>query len=90
MSWAGCQNNLIDLNCHLQKSLEIFYTNSDDKIQSQNYKEVKVPRLMPIRVNPNNCKLLYSQTYRDKKIEIRFVHVIHVTITFIGIIANNV
>ena len=28
----------IDVNFHLQKSLEIFYTNSAYKIQSQNYK----------------------------------------------------
>ena len=50
MSLAGCQINQIDVNFHLQKSLEIFDTNSADKIQSQNYKEVKVPCLMPIRV----------------------------------------
>ena len=37
MSLAGCQINPIDLNFHLQKSLEIFDTNSADKIQSQNY-----------------------------------------------------
>ena len=37
MSLAGCQNNPIDLNFHLQKSLEIFDTNSADKIQSKNY-----------------------------------------------------
>jgi hypothetical protein len=24
MSWAGCQNDSIDVNFHLQKSLEIF------------------------------------------------------------------
>ena len=41
MSLAGCQINPIDLNFHLQKSLEIFDTNSSDKIQFQNYKEVK-------------------------------------------------
>ena len=35
---AGCQINLIDVNFHLQKSLEIFDTNSADKIKSQNYK----------------------------------------------------
>ena len=51
MSLAGWQINPIDVNFHLQKSLEIFYTNSADKIQSQNYKRVKVPCLMPIRVN---------------------------------------
>ena len=38
MSLAGCQINLIDVNFHLQKSLEIFDTNSADKIQSQIYK----------------------------------------------------
>ena len=49
MSLAGCQNNLINLNFHLKKSVEIFDTNSANKIQSQNYKGVKVPCLMPIR-----------------------------------------
>ena len=34
MSWAGCQNNPIDLNFHLKKSLEIFEENSADKIQT--------------------------------------------------------
>ena len=34
MSWAGCQNNPIDVNFHLQKSLEIFEKNSADKIWS--------------------------------------------------------
>ena len=38
---AGCQINKIDINFHLQKSLEIFDRNSADKIQSQNYKEGK-------------------------------------------------
>ena len=41
MSLAGCQINPIDVNFDLQKSLEILDTNSADKIQSQNYKEVK-------------------------------------------------
>ena len=50
MSLAGCQINPIDVNFHLQKSLEIFDTNSGDKNQAQNYREVKVPCLMPIRV----------------------------------------
>ena len=35
MSLAGCQINPIDVNFHLQKSLEIFGTKSADKIQSQ-------------------------------------------------------
>ena len=38
MSLAWCEINQIDLKFHLQKSLDIFYTNSADKIQSQNYK----------------------------------------------------
>jgi hypothetical protein len=37
MSLAGSQINPIDVNFHLQKSLDIFDTNSADKIQSQNY-----------------------------------------------------
>ena len=41
MSSAGCQINPIDVNFHLQKSLEIFDTTSADKIQPQNYKEGK-------------------------------------------------
>ena len=41
MSLAGFQINPIDVNFHLQKSLEIFDTNAADKIQSQNYKGSK-------------------------------------------------
>ena len=48
MSLAGCQINPINVNFYLQKSFEIFDTNSADKIQSQ--RGVKVPCLMPIRV----------------------------------------
>ena len=50
MSLAGCQINPIDVNFHLQKSLEIFDTNSADKIQSKKDKGVKVSCLMPIGV----------------------------------------
>ena len=35
MSLAGCQINPIDVNFHLQKSLEIFDKNSADKIWSK-------------------------------------------------------
>ena len=35
MSLAGYQINLIDVNFHLQKSLEIFDKNSADKIRSK-------------------------------------------------------
>ena len=31
-SWAGCQNNPIDVNFYLQKSLEFFEKKSADKI----------------------------------------------------------
>ena len=42
MIFAGCQINPINVNFHLQKSLEIFDTNSADKIQSRNYKGDKI------------------------------------------------
>ena len=54
MSLAGCQINLIDVNFHLQKSLEIFDKNSADKIWSKKDKEIKVSPLMPIRVHERN------------------------------------
>ena len=41
MSLAGCQINLIDVNFHLQKSLEIFDKNSAEKIWSKKDKEIK-------------------------------------------------
>ena len=50
MSLAGCQINPIDVNFHLQKSLEIFDKNSADKIWSEKYKEIRVSPLRPIRV----------------------------------------
>ena len=40
MSWAGCQNNPIDLNLNLQKRLQIFEKKKADKILSNNDKEV--------------------------------------------------
>ena len=42
MSWAGCQNNSIDVNFYLQKSLEIFEKNSADKIWSNKDKDKNV------------------------------------------------
>ena len=54
MSLAGCQINSIDVNFHLQKSLEILDTNSADKIQSKIKKGggggEELPYLMLIRV----------------------------------------
>ena len=51
----GCQINLIDVNFHLQKSLEIFDKNSADKIWSKKDKDIKVhiTPLLPIRVKSN-------------------------------------
>ena len=36
MSLSGSQINSIDVNFHLQKSLDIFGKNSDDKVWSKN------------------------------------------------------
>ena len=41
MSFAGCQINPTDVNFYLQKSLEFFDKNSDDKIWSKKDKEVE-------------------------------------------------
>ena len=60
MSLAGCQINPIDVNFHLQKSLEIFDKSSADKIQSKKYKGIKVPSLMPIRVK---LKILSAEIF---------------------------
>ena len=49
MSLAGCQINSIDINFHLQKSLEIFDKNSAYKVWSKKDKGLKVPSLVPIR-----------------------------------------
>ena len=43
MSRAGCQNNTIDVNFYLQKSLEIFEKNLADKIESNKAKGKNVP-----------------------------------------------
>ena len=51
MSLAGFQINPIDVNLHLQKSLEIFDKNQlFNKIWSKYDKENKFSPLMPIRV----------------------------------------
>ena len=56
MSSTGCQINPIDVNFHLQKSLEIFDKISADKIWSKKDKEIKVSPLMPIRVKIQSMK----------------------------------
>ena len=45
MSFSGCQINPIDVNFHLQKSLEIFGKNSADKIWSK--KDKGAERALP-------------------------------------------
>jgi hypothetical protein len=47
MGLAGFQINLIDVNFHLQKRLEIF----EKKSGAKKDKGWKIPCLMPIRVN---------------------------------------
>ena len=42
MSLKGVKLNSIDVNFHLQKSLEFFGENSADKIQSKKDKRIKV------------------------------------------------
>ena len=61
MSLAGCQIIIIDHNFHLQKSLEIFYRHTADKIHSKHYKGVNLPCLMPIRVETQNCLIIFVQ-----------------------------
>ena len=41
MTLAGCQIHSIDVNFHLQKSLEFFDQNSADKIWSKKDKQLK-------------------------------------------------
>ena len=50
MSCPGRQNNPIDVNFHLQKSLEIFDKKSADKIWSKKDKGIKVSHSVPNRV----------------------------------------
>ena len=48
--WAGCQNNLIDVNFRLQNVWKALIKKSADRIWSKNDKEIKVSPLRPIRV----------------------------------------
>ena len=61
MSFAGRQINPIDVNFHIQKSLQFFYKNSVDKIWSKKDMEIKVSPLMPIRVKL--CQARLRKTY---------------------------
>ena len=53
MSLAGCEINPIDVNFHLQKSLEIVDKNSADKMLSKKCNEIKGSPLIPIKVKQN-------------------------------------
>ena len=59
MSLARRQIIPIDVNFHLQKSLEISGKNSADKIWSKKDKEWKVSPLMPIMVKKNDPTTLH-------------------------------
>ena len=64
MSLEGCHIPPIDVNFHIQKSLEIFDKNSADKNW---YNEIKVSPLMPIRVNKKwekNSRLMYCPFFK--------------------------
>ena len=51
MSLVGCQINPIDVNFHIQKSLEIFDKNSADKIWSKKDNEKKYPPSCQLGLN---------------------------------------
>ena len=61
MSWAGCQNNPIDANFHLQKSLGIFekyqLTKSDLTRTKMSY---PVPDRVKLNSFSNNCVLSFK------------------------------
>ena len=67
MSLAGCQINLIDVNFHLQKSLQILDKKSAEKIWSKKDMEIKVSPLMPIRVNQILCRQSIKKRSKDVK-----------------------
>ena len=66
MSLVGCQINLIDVNFHLQKSLEIFDKKSADEIWSKKDKEIKVSPIMPIRVKLKFERPCFSKSNHTK------------------------
>ena len=54
MCWAGCQNNLIDVNFYNQNSLEIFEKKAADKNSSN---KDKVMKMSPPAPNKNKSKM---------------------------------
>ena len=79
MSLAGCQINPIDVNFHLQESLEIFDTNSADKFNPEITRGVKVPCLMPIRVKARPGKrIVGSADMYDQRDVLLVVHLYYI------------
>ena len=71
MSWAEYQNNLVDVNFHVQKNLETFEKKSTDKIWSNKDQKIKIKKsrnrqslLAPL--NQKTLGLLGSKHNEDK------------------------
>ena len=62
MSSAGCQINPIDVNFHLQKSLEIFDKKSADKIWSKKDKGWKCPPSCQLGLRRRSIRLVFRKT----------------------------
>ena len=73
MSWAGCQNNPIDVNFHLQKSLEMFEKKSADKIWS--IKDKDILTLIGMREGTFN-----PLSFLDQKLSAEFLSFLEVKI----------
>ena len=68
MSWAGCQNNPIDVNFYLQKSLEIFEKKSAENIWSNKFKRIKMSCPVPDRVKVFYWLSLYHKSSCTKTV----------------------
>ena len=67
MSLAECQNNPIDVNFYLQKSLEIFVKNSAHKFWSKKESGWKVPSPMPIGVMSRKQRASRSMDFSEQE-----------------------
>ena len=80
MSLAGCQINLIDVNFHRQKSLEIFETNSAEIIQFQNYRVGKsaLPRANRVKYHDDFPQVIFVwyvlKVLPDREFENNMMH----------------
>ena len=78
MSSSGCGIDPIDVNFHLQKSLEIFEKNSTDKIWSNKDKGIKMsPPPLPNRVNFPTRNFEFSRLLMEKQRVYIIKQVIH-------------